>query len=204
MKLINIIKDKKNILILILIIFAIIIRIVNWPNTIPDINCDEAMLAINARSIAETGKDIYGTSFPVYFEAWLVAGQSALPTYITALFIKCLGFNIIAIRLPILIISILAIFIIYKLAKELFNKEVALIALFLIVISPWQILQSQWNLDCNFFPHIILFSIYSLVLGIKRNNSIFLYLSMILFAMSMYSYGISIYFVLMFLIIFSI
>ena len=56
-------------IIIALFIFAFCIRIINWP-IIKDINCDEAMSAINAQAIAKTGKDIYGTSFPVYFEAW--------------------------------------------------------------------------------------------------------------------------------------
>ena len=111
-----------NIVVVLLILLAIIIRIINWPNGFGDINCDEAMLAINARSISENGTDIYGPSFPVYFEAWLNSGQSALSTYITALSIWIFGFNLFAIRLPILVISIVSICIVFLLTKKIFNK----------------------------------------------------------------------------------
>ena len=36
------------ILVILIFIFAIVIRIINYPNAISDINCDEAMTAINA------------------------------------------------------------------------------------------------------------------------------------------------------------
>lgn len=197
----NIIENKYNILIVIIIMLGIIIRIVSWPNGIDDINCDEAMMAINARNIANTGSDVYGTRLPVYFEAWLNAGQSSLPTYLVAIFINIFGYNLFAIRLPILLISIIPIYIIYLLSKKIFNKEVGIIVLFLTSINPWHIMQSQWNLDCNFFPHIILIAIYLLYSGIKDKKKIFIYISMFFWGLSMYCYGISIYFVPIFLLI---
>ena len=188
-----------NIAVVLIMLLAIIIRIIHWPNGFGDINCDEAMLAINARSISENGTDIYGTSFPIYFETWLISGQSSLSTYITALSILIFGFNLFAIRLPILLISIISIFIVFLLTKKIFNKEIGIVTLFLVTINPWHIMQSQWNLDCNLFPHLILIGIYLLYIGIENKKNIFVYLSMIFFGFSMYSYGISIYFVPLFL-----
>ena len=86
--------NKENIIVILIFILAIISRIYSWPDTIDSVNCDEAMTAINAKAITETGKDMYGTSFPVYFEAWLYGGQSALLTYFMAFCIKIFGFNI--------------------------------------------------------------------------------------------------------------
>lgn len=140
------------ILVILIFIFAIVIRIINYPNAISDINCDEAMTAINAKSIAETGHDIYGTSYPVYFEGWLTGGQSAFATYMMALFIKILGFSTMAIRLPILIMTIVSMLFILLLVEKVFdNKYIALISILLVAINPWSIVQSQWVLDCNFF-----------------------------------------------------
>ena len=197
----KILSNKDNILFFIIILFAILIRVVNWPNGIRDINCDEAMMAVNAKSIAQTGKDIYGTKLPIYFEGWLVGGQSAIPTYLVSIAIGILGCNLLAVRLPILIISIISIIIIYLLSKEIFNKKIAIIVLLLTAINPWHIMQSQWNLDCNMFPHIFLIAIYLLCSGIKTNNKIKLYSSMIMFGISMYTYGISIFFVPLFLLV---
>ena len=87
----------KKVIILLIFAIAIIIRIIKWPLIMEEINCDEAMTAINAKAISETGCDMYGTSFPVYFEAWLVGGQSALLTYLMSTSIKIFGFSIMSI-----------------------------------------------------------------------------------------------------------
>lgn len=76
--------NKEKICIIIIVIIALCSRIYLWPNVIDDVNCDEAITALNAKAIAETGKDMYGTSLPVYFETWLWGGQSALLTYFMA------------------------------------------------------------------------------------------------------------------------
>lgn len=188
---------------MLIILIAILLRIYMWPNALTEVNCDEAMTAINAKSIAESGKDIYGTSFPVYFEAWGFAGQSALLTYLMAISIKIFGFSIFSVRLPLLIISIISIFIIYNLCKKIFkDKKVATIILLFLAINPWHIMQSKWSLDCNIFPHLMLISTYMIYLGIKNDK--YLYLSMIFYGLTMYSYGISLYIVPIFLIISSI
>lgn len=191
---------KEKIIIILIIIIAIFSRTYQWPNTINGINCDEAMTAINAKSIAETGKDIYGTSLPVYFETWLVSGQSALLTYLIALCIKIFGFSIFSVRLPMLLMSIWSLYVFYKLVKLIFNdNKIAIISLFIVAINPWHIMQSQWALDCNTFPHFMLFSIYVLVKGFKQGKTALIYLSMILFGVTTYSYGISLYFIPIFL-----
>lgn len=183
---------KEKILFWIIIVVGIIVRIYGWPNVISEVNCDEIMTAINANSIAETGKDIYGTSFPVYLEAWRVFGQSVFLMYCIAICIKVFGLSVLAVRLPMLLISIICLFVFYDLCKRIFkNEKVALIGLFIVAISPWHILQSIWSIDCNMFPHMLLISIYTLYRGLE--NKKLLYLSMLLFGITMYTYGEAIY-----------
>jgi len=197
--------NKENIIVILIFIIAIISRIYSWPNAIEGINCDEAMTAINAKAIAETGKDMYGTSLPVYFEAWLIAGQSALLTYFMAICIKVFGFTIFAIRLPMLVISIASLFIFYKLMKLIFkDKKIAIIILSILAINPWHIMQSIWSLDCNLFPHFLLLSIFALTKGMKEENLKLIYFSMVLFGITTYSYGIALYAVPIFLSIYMI
>ena len=95
-------KDKnkiRKIVFGIIILIGIIARLIMWPNGLKEINCDEAMTAINANSIANTGEDIYGTSYPVYLEAWQYTGQSVMLAYIMAIFIKIFGASIFSVRL---------------------------------------------------------------------------------------------------------
>ncbi len=194
------IKDKYKLLFIIIFLIAVITRIILWP-TLLEANIDEAMTAINASSIANTGKDMYGVSFPVYLEAWGFAGQSVMLAYLTAFCIKLFGMSMFSIRLPMLLISLISIIVFYDFTKRIFkDKKIALLAMFLLSITPWHILQSKWAIDCNMFPHFALFSTYFLYRGITEKK-LYLYISMVFFGLTMYTYGVSIYFIPLFLLI---
>lgn len=179
---------------------GIFIRIYHFPTALQEMNCDEIMTAINAKSIADTGADINHISFPVYLQGW--GGQSVILLYLMALSIKLLGYTLFAVRLPTLIVSIISLFVFYDLVKKISkNEKIALIGLTFICISPWHILQSIWALDCNMFPHFLLFAIDLFYTGLLRKKNSLLFLSMVLFAISLYGYGVAIYFVPLFLLI---
>lgn len=163
-------KIKKNKLIFFcIIILGIAIRVIKWPNIIEGMHCDEAMTAINANTIANYGTDMYGMSYPVFFETWKWGGQTAVLTYFMSLCIKVLGFNMMTIRLPMLIISMISIVVMYLLTNKIFkNNKIALISMLLTAISPWHILQSSFSLDCNMFPHISLIAIYMLYMRNRK------------------------------------
>ena len=187
------INKKQLIIFLIIIIIAIFVRIYEFPNALKEVNSDEMMLAVNAKSIADTGKDINGISYPVYLLGF--GGQSVLLLYLIVLCIKIFGYSLFAIRLPLLIISIVSLVVFYDLIRRISkNNTIALIGLGLLAISPWHILQGMWALDCNILPHILLIAVYLLYIGILKKSRWTLYLSMVFFALTLYSYGIAIYF----------
>lgn len=196
-----IVKNKLKLIFILILLIAVFIRLFQWPTAISQVNCDEAMTAINALSIANEGTDIYGTSFPVYLEAWGIAGQSVVLLYIMSFFIKLFGFSFITVRLPMLLMSLISLFIFYDLLNRIFhNKKIALIGFAFLAICPWHIIQSIWSIDCNMFPHFMLISVYLLYRGIV-NKKWLLYLSMVFFAISMYTYGVSVYVIPLFLLI---
>lgn len=187
------INKKQLIIFLIIIIIAIFVRIYKFPNALKEVNSDEMMLAVNAKSIADTGKDINGISYPVYLLGF--GGQSVLLLYLIVFCIKIFGYSLFAIRLPLLIISIVSLVVFYDLIRRIGkNNTIALIGLGLLAISPWHILQGMWALDCNILPHILLIAVYLLYIGIFKKTRWTLYLSMVFFALTLYSYGIAIYF----------
>lgn len=88
-----------------------------------DIYCDEAMTILNARAIANSGTDIMGNAYPIYFATWLYGGQSGFATYIMAAFIKIFGFGLEITRLPILIFSVLGLCAFAGCAKLIMQNE---------------------------------------------------------------------------------
>lgn len=196
--------NKKNkIVFWVIIIVGILVRIYNFPNLLSEMNSDEIMTAVNAESIIETGKDIGGISFPVYLQGW--GGQSVVLLYFMAFLMKLLGSSLFTVRLPMLIISIIGLFVIFDLSKKLTNNEnIALTVLALTAISPWHMLQSIWSLDCNMFPHFLIIALDIFYTGILNKSKKIIYLSMIFFALTLYCYGVAIYFVPVFLVIMAI
>lgn len=192
--------NKKRIIFWILIIIGVLVRIYKFPYALTEINTDEIMTAVNAKTIQSEGTDINGISFPVYLRGW--GGQSVVLLYIMSIFMKIFGITVFSIRLPMMLVSIISLFVMYDLVKKLTkNKVIGLIALGFLVISPWHIEQSMFALDCNMFPHFLLYSIDILYTGLMKNKKILIYISMIFFSICLYSYGIAIYFVPIFLII---
>lgn len=183
-------KDIYNLLVIILFFVAFLVRLYDFSSTPLGFNQDEAMAAVDANALALYGTDHYGMSFPVCLTAWDYTQISILQPILMIPFIKILGLTIFAVRLPILIISFISIFVIFDFTKKVFNKYMALVVLFFVTINPWHISLSHLALESSLFPSFILFSIYFLYKGILEKK-VFIYISMVFFGFTMYSYGLA-------------
>ncbi len=141
--------SKYNLILILIVGFAFLIRVYQISENPPSLNWDEVSHGYNAYSILKTGKDEWGKSFPLIFRAY---GDYKLPAYIYAsiLPIKFFGLNPVGVRL----ISILAgsglIIISYFLAKELTKEKLAgIIAGLLTAIMPWSLFVSRIGLEAN-------------------------------------------------------
>ena len=193
-------KNKKNEWIFLgaILLVAFIIRVWDFGSIPYGMNQDGAMAAVDAKAIADHATDRLGMYMPVHFTAWGYGQMSVLLSYMMVPFIKLFGLNPVTARLPMLIISMLALYVVYRLVKELFGITGAQIALVLASFTPWHFIQSRWALDCNMFPHMFLFGFYFLYMGVRYKRR-YMYLSMLFFALCMYSYGVSFYTVPVFL-----
>ena len=176
----------------------IISRIYKFGQIPGGINQDEAMAAVDAYALANYGTDRFGMSYPVHFTAWGYGQMSVLLSYLMIPFMKIWGLSVITARLPMLITSIAGALFLFLLIKQVVGNRAGLIALFLVTINPWHFMQSRWSLDCNIFPHLFIAGLFFLNKGIRKTR--YLYISMFLFAVSMYSYGVSFYMVPFFLV----
>ncbi len=189
----NILNKKLTIYIILILIVLIgtSLRFYRLGINPPSLTWDEASLGYNAYSILKTGADEYGVKFPLSIRSF-DDYKPPFYVYLTVPSVALFGLNEFAVRLPAAIIGILSVIAIYFLVKELLrkwnrNKEpIALVSAFFLAISPWHLQFSraafEGNIGLFFFITGLLFFLKAL-----RNGN-FLYLSIILFLLSLYSY----------------
>ncbi len=168
------------------------------------LNQDGAMAAVDAKALAEYGTDRFGTFMPAHLRAWGYGQMSALLSYLMVPFVKMFGLSRTAVRLPLLIASVLGSIAVYGTVKKVSDERCGLAALLILAVNPWHFMQSRWALDCNLFPHMFVLGLFFLVSSLKRDCSgrnWKLYLSMVFFALCLYCYGVAFYMVPFFLLI---
>lgn len=180
---------------------AVFTRAVCFGDVPGGVNQDEAMAGVDAWALSQYGTDRFGVWLPVHFEAWTNSQMSVLLSYCMIPFIKIFGFGILAVRLPMLIVSCCSVALVYLTGQRLWGRNAALTAMFLTAVNPWHFMQSRWSLDCNLFPHVFLLAFYLLLLGLEKRR--YLYLAMLFFGLTFYCYGIAVYSVTPFLAVFA-
>lgn len=183
-----------------LILYGLIaIRCIGFGSIPGGFNQDGAMGAVDALALANYGTDRYGNWLPAHFEAWGFGQMSVLLSYLTVPFIWLWGLNSVTARLPMLLASIAGAGALYGLVRDIFGRRAGMLALLCVAIAPWHFMQSRWALDCNMFPHMFILGLYFLNRGLAKGR--YLYLSMVFFALCMYSYGVAFYMVPIFLLV---
>lgn len=196
--------DKKKIAfeiiaVAVILLVGIFIRAYHFGMIPVGVHQDEAMAAVDAKALAEHGTDRFGMRYPVHFTAWVAGQMSVFLSYCMIPFIKVLGFSVVSIRLPMLIISCVGLLMLYLVGRKLCNPFLGYVVLIMGCICPWHYMQSRWSLDCNMFPHMFLIGFVLLFYGLQKKGSLFC--SMIFFGLCSYCYGIANYSVPVFLLV---
>ncbi len=149
---------------------------------------DEASQGYNAYSILKTGKDEYGKSFPVFLRSFGYYASS-LYAYLSTIPISFLGLTIFSTRLISAISGLLLIILTYLIVMKLNIKNkgiLALVASFVVAISPWTILFSRGAFEANLALTIFVFAVYLFMYSLERKN--WLILATIILSISTYAY----------------
>ena len=186
LKLDNIIKLKKYFYVIIFLL-AIFTRIYKIDTLLNGLHVDEAGMGYDAFCIANYGVDRYLNKFPVYMINF-GGGQSALYTYLSAIFVKMFGLNIITIRIPGIILSLLAILSGFILIKRTHGTKSGILFMCLMIVCPWHVMQSRFGLDCNLLSSMIIISITLLVISKKWWQYLITGIS---FGITLYTYALS-------------
>jgi len=177
---------RKNRLLLLITIFAVLLRVIAINKLPPSLNWDEISHGYNAYSILKTGKDEWGKTLPIIFRAY---GDQKLPLYIylTALSEVFLGLNELAVRLPSIVGGVLTVIFTFLLTRKLFNQKVALLSALLVSIEPWSLFLSRAAFEANLSLTLIVAGVYFFVSSFEKPKR--LVLSTFLFGLSVWTYN---------------
>ncbi|MBI2021600.1 glycosyltransferase family 39 protein [Candidatus Daviesbacteria bacterium] len=181
--------SNRLVVILILIVFLIglIFRVINLPKANISLSMDEAAEGYNAYSIFKTGKDEYGTAWPLSFRS---TGdyKSPLLIYLMVPAIAVFGLNEFGIRITVALIGALTIVVVFFLTKLLTNNNlIALVASFSLAISPWHLKPSRLSHDVTLGLFLVLLGTLLFFIALKANKKIF-WLSAVVFGLTFYAY----------------
>lgn len=175
-----------------IILIAIFLRFFLLTTVPPSATLDEATIGWNAYSILHTGKDEYGHFLPILLRAY-DDYRPALYVYTVIPFIKIFGLNVLAVRLPSVLMSLATVIMSYFLILTLFphfkkKKRIAMVGMLLLAISPWHIYISRLGHEVNLGLALIVASILCFFVFVNKKNTWFLIFSFFGFALSFYSY----------------
>ena len=161
-------------------------------------HADEAGMAYDAKSLAEYGVDRFLYKNPVYFINF-GGGMNALYTYLAVPAIKTFGYNVVSVRLPAIILSLVsAMFLTYVIQKE-YGNIASVFMMLLFCCIPFSIMHSRWGLESYlFFPMMVISSCF-LHRAVRINKIWMYFITGISFGITLYSYAISYVFIPLFL-----
>jgi 4-amino-4-deoxy-L-arabinose transferase-like glycosyltransferase len=188
---------KNKLILLLIILVASFLRFYQLGAIPVAVDWDEAALGYNAYSIMETGRDEYGEFLPLVLRSF-DDYKPALYSYLAIPSIKIFGLNNFAVRFSSAFFGVLTVLASYFLVQEIFRKpdekggninnssHIALLASFLLAISPWHIQFSRAAFEANIGLSL---NVFTALLFLKSfRKPLFLPFSAFFAGLTLYSY----------------
>lgn len=172
---------------LVIVVIATLLRFWHLGTAPKGLLIDEASFGYIAKSIAETGKDEHGVSYPIIFEAF---GDQKLPLqgYLLAPVVKIFGLSNESVRSVSAIAGVLIVVGIYLLISSRFTPRWGLLAAAITAVSPWTFYLSRFAWESNVALCLFIFGFYFLFRSLERRSISAAWMMMILWALTWYTY----------------
>jgi len=182
----------KRYILVTLFVAAAFLRLYQLWSVPPSPSLDEVSIGYNAYSIAMTGKDEYGTPFPLLLRAY-DDFRPALYVYLTIPFVYLFGLTAFAVRMPAFILSLMTLWATYRIGmllgkKYLGNRNVGVIAMGILALSPWHIYLSRLGHEANLGLTLQVLGLYFLLCAVILKRGRDWIISVIFFALSLHGY----------------
>jgi 4-amino-4-deoxy-L-arabinose transferase-like glycosyltransferase len=145
-----------------ILLLAFALRVIALDDIPPGLSHDEAYNGVTALQV------LNGQQRPIFFE--INKGIEPLIIYLEALAFYVLGIGPVPMRLVNVICGMLTVALIYPLARRLFNRQVALLALAGLAVSFWAIFTSRLALRAVTLPPLLMLTLYCLWRGLASSQ----------------------------------
>lgn len=171
---------------LLILLIATFLRTYKLTTNPPGLNLDEVSIGYNAYSILKTGKDEWGRTLPLAFEAY---GEYKLPLFIYASIpgIILFGPTDLGVRITPAFIGIATVYAFYLLLKAMLSHKHALAGSLLLAISPWHIHLTRGSFEASLALLLIMISLY--YLHKSRSHPFYLIHTSLFASLALYAYN---------------
>ena len=179
--------SKLNLGLVFLLLISFLVRIYRI-NTL-SLFGDEIDVGYQAYSLLSTGKDYKGNFLPVYIQS-LSESRAPLLIYCSVPGVAIFGLTELGVRITPILFGVLSIYLFYKLIL-LFSKSnnLALFCSFALSFSPWHFHYSRTSFEVTLLLSLVLAAIYFFQKYIQSLKTFTLYLSIVFFGLTFYTYN---------------
>jgi 4-amino-4-deoxy-L-arabinose transferase-like glycosyltransferase len=154
------------------IVVGAVLRFADLGGVPPALNQDEAVYGYDAYSLLQTGRDHLGHPFPFTSLETFGDWSSPLLSYLSIPAVALFGLRAEVLRGVSAALGVAAIPILYLLARVLFDRRaVALLAAWLIALSPWHVHLSRWAIIPTVVPTMTALTLLLLVWAVRRRSA---------------------------------
>jgi 4-amino-4-deoxy-L-arabinose transferase-like glycosyltransferase len=155
---------------------------------------DEAIIAVDAHSLATTGRDVHGAFMPLYFQIQMRGETRSgwfMPVifYAIALVLKVLPLSEASVRLPSVIVGLTDIILMFFVARRIFKSTtVAVVSAAMLALTPAHFILSRYALDYLYPLPFLLGWLLCVISYLENGRLRTLFVGTVLLGIGFYSY----------------
>jgi len=153
-----------------LLAVALLVRVAGLETIPPGFFADEAYTGYDAYCLQQTGADLWGRPWPLYFASWGGDAEEGMYRYLCLPFVALLGPTPLAVRLPAALVGAFTVLLTYLLGRRLLGGVGGAVAAGLLALSPWHVAISRIGFRAILLPAAVTASAWLLcrALGIRE------------------------------------
>jgi 4-amino-4-deoxy-L-arabinose transferase-like glycosyltransferase len=155
---------------------------------------DEVIIAVDAHSVATTGRDVHGAALPLYFKIQMRGEERSgwfMPVifYAIALVLKVLPLSEVSARLPSVVVGLTDIILIFFIVRRMFKCEwLAAAAAGMLALTPAHFILSRYALDYLYPLPFLLGWLLCVLAYLEHGRLRMLFAATLLLGIGFYSY----------------